>query len=79
MRLVELYARSEREAELYSNQLRSLGEDPYVTIVENEPDQTIVRMPAIRTTSNLFEGETAVARLLAAIRRRIEQRRVAQV
>jgi len=69
MSLFELYVRSEEEAETYKDRMRriedGLEKKAVVKVVaESESD---FRLPAIRTTHNLYEGELSVGQLLAHI------------
>jgi hypothetical protein len=67
MDLLELYVGSEEEARSYRDRLRNvksgLEKDTLVKVVSDSD----FRLPAIRTSSNFYEGELSVGKLLAYI------------
>ncbi|MDX6446501.1 MAG: hypothetical protein QOH71_3575 [Blastocatellia bacterium] len=66
MSLFELYVGSEKEAESYRARLRTIRDDveknAVVKVVREAESE--LRLPAIRTSYNIYEGELSVAKLL---------------
>jgi len=67
MSVFELYVRTEKEAESYRAHLRTIKEGLEKDAVVRITPDTNLRLPAIRTSYNLYEGEVSVAKLLTQI------------
>lgn len=61
MNILSLYVASEGEANSYMSFFRNLGQEPVVRVVA----PGIMRLPALRTDSNLYQGAHAVGRVLS--------------
>ena len=61
---VELYVRTERDAESYKNKLRSANKGLEKKVVVRVLADETMRLPAIRTPYNLYEGDIPVGKVI---------------
>jgi hypothetical protein len=62
---VELYVRTEAEAESYRNRFRSAKDGLENEVVVRVATDNSLRLPAVRTAYNVYEGEVSVRKALS--------------